>query len=47
MFEFDDGGRFFPKNWSLKTESIEVIVTKLIQKGISNNSEGSSYYSPA
>jgi hypothetical protein len=35
MFEFNDGGRLFPKNFSLKTTSIEVIVTTLIERGIS------------
>lgn len=44
MFEFNDSGRFFPKNWSIKTESIEVIVTKLLEKGITNNSQSSPYY---
>jgi hypothetical protein len=45
MFEFNDGGVLFPKNWSIKTESIEVIITRLIEKGINNNSESSPYYS--
>lgn len=44
MFEFNDGGINFPKNWSLKTDSIEVIVTHLIEKGIDNNSKSSPYY---
>jgi hypothetical protein len=45
MFEFNDGGQHFPRNWSIKTESIEVIVTKLLEKGISNNPSSSPYYS--
>jgi hypothetical protein len=34
MFEFYDGGNFFPKNFSISTESIEVIVQLLIDRGI-------------
>ena len=34
MFEFNDGGRFFPKNFSIKTTSMEVIVTTLLDRGI-------------
>lgn len=34
MFEFHDGGRLFPKNYSLKTSSMEVVVTNLIERGI-------------
>lgn len=34
MFEFNDGGRFFPKNFSLKTHSMEVIITTLIERGV-------------
>lgn len=45
MFELNDGGIRFPKNMSIKTDSIEVIVTHLIQKGINNNSSSSPYYS--
>jgi hypothetical protein len=44
MFELNDGGILFPKNWSIKTESIEVIVTLLITKGINNNPSSSPYY---
>lgn len=32
-YEFSDGGNRFPRNYSLKTDSIEVIVAKLIEKG--------------
>lgn len=35
MFEFNDGGRLFPRNFSLKTTSIEVVVTTLIERGVS------------
>ena len=34
MFEFNDGGRLFPRNYSLKTSSMEVVITILIEKGI-------------
>lgn len=34
MFEFNDGGRLFPRNFSLKTTSIEVVVTKLLEAGV-------------
>jgi len=34
MFEFHDGGRLFPKNYSLKTASMEVVVTNLIEHGV-------------
>jgi hypothetical protein len=45
MFEFSDGGQLFPHNWSIKTDSIEVIVTHLLERGVSNNSKSSPYYS--
>jgi hypothetical protein len=34
LFEFNDGGRLFPKNFSLKTESIEIVVTTLLGAGV-------------
>lgn len=34
MFEFNDGGRLFPRNFSIKTTSMEVIVTTLLTKGV-------------
>ena len=34
LFEINDGGRVFPKNFSVKTSSIEVIITTLLSKGI-------------
>lgn len=39
MFEFNDGARLFPRNFSLKTASMEVVVTTLIEKGIPQLSE--------
>jgi len=34
MFEFSDGGQLFPKNYSLKTNSMEVIITALLERGV-------------
>ena len=45
MFEINDGGIRFPKNFSIKTESIEVIISYLIKFGVSNSNESSPYYS--
>lgn len=38
LFEIHDGGRRIPKNFYIKTDSIEVIVDYLIRHGVSNNS---------
>ena len=46
MFEFNDGGNYFPKNYSINTESIEIIVQTLIDRGIPTISENSPYYKP-
>ena len=35
LFEFDDGNQFFKKGFSLKTDSIEVVVRKLLDSGVS------------
>jgi hypothetical protein len=34
MFEFNDGSRLFPRNFSLKTASMEVIVSTLLERGV-------------
>lgn len=34
MFEFNDGGQLFPRNYSLKTVSMEVIITTLLTRGV-------------
>jgi hypothetical protein len=34
VFEFNDGGNKFPKNYNVKTQSMEIIVTMLIERGI-------------
>jgi len=46
LFEFNDGGNRIPKNYNIKTDSIEVIIDYLITHGISNNIEyhGKSRY---
>ena len=36
LFELNDGGARIPKNFSLKTDSIEVVVDYLIRHGVSN-----------
>jgi hypothetical protein len=47
MFEFNDGGILFPKIFSLKTTSIEVVVTTLIERGIPQIDSGTKYnYEP-
>lgn len=38
LFEIHDGGKRIPKNFYIKTDSIEVIVDYLIRHGVSNNS---------
>ena len=35
LFEFDDGDQYFKKGFSLKTDSIEVVVRKLLDSGVS------------
>jgi len=44
MFEMNDGGRLYPKNFSIKTESIEVIVSSLIEKGVSTDAKSNSFF---
>jgi len=44
MFEFNDGGNYFPKNFSISTESIEVIVQLLIDKGIPTLENNNNFY---
>jgi len=34
LFTFDDGNQVFRQNYSLKTDSIEVVVRKLIENGV-------------
>lgn len=44
MFEFNDGGSFFPKNFSINTESIEIIVQQLVDRGIQTINKEDKYY---
>ena len=44
MFEFNDGGNLFPKNYSVSTESIEVIVQHLVDRGVQPIDQGGVYY---
>jgi hypothetical protein len=37
LFEIDDGGNNFPKGTYIKTESIEIIISMLIDKGVNND----------
>lgn len=43
MFEINDGGQRFLKNFSIKTESLEVIITHLLSAGVNNNPNNSPY----
>jgi len=43
MFELNDGGQKFLKNFSIKTESLEVIITHLINAGVKNDATNSPY----
>lgn len=44
MFEVDDGGVRFPRNYFIKTHSIEVIVEYLIEKGIHQHDVSNPFY---
>jgi hypothetical protein len=37
LFELNDGGNRIPKNYNLKTDSIEVVIDYLITHGVNNN----------
>lgn len=43
FFTFDDGGVKFPYNWKLLTRSMEVIITTLIERGVSQKSDDSIF----
>ena len=43
LFEINDGGKKFVKNFSIKTESLEVIVTHLLSAGVNNDASTSQY----
>jgi len=44
MFELNDGGVRFIKNFSLRTDSIESVVLLLLEKGIQNNAKNSRFF---
>lgn len=44
MFELNDGGIRFIKNFSLRTDSIESVVLLLLEKGIQNNAKNSRFF---
>ena len=39
LFEIDDGGHLFSKGTYYKTDSIETIISSLIQKGVNNDTK--------
>lgn len=43
MFEFNDGGVKFPKNFSLRTDSLEVVIQNLLTRGVNNEPINSIY----
>jgi hypothetical protein len=43
MFEINDGGQRFPKHFSLKTESIETMISLLLSRGVNNDVKTSIY----
>ncbi len=43
LFEFNDGANRFPKNYNIKTKSMEVIITTLIEKGVPQKTEDSNF----
>jgi hypothetical protein len=43
VFELNDGGNKFPKNFHLKTQSMEIIITSLIERGISQKDKDCSF----
>lgn len=34
MFEINDGCQHFPRNYNIQTESMEVIITRFMERGI-------------
>ena len=44
MFEFNDGGILFPRNYSIQTESIEVIISNLVKRNIQTITKGDELY---
>lgn len=44
MFEFNDGGILFPRNYSIQTESIEVIISNLVKRNIQTIAKDDELY---
>lgn len=45
LFEIDDGGNLFQKGTYFKTESIETLVTLLLNKGVNNDAKKNPFFS--
>ena len=45
LFEIDDGGNNFSKGTYLKTESVETLISLLIDKGVNNDAKKNPFYS--
>lgn len=43
-FEFNDGGRRWPKNFILTTRSIEVIILQLLEKGVATFDKSNPFF---
>lgn len=43
VFEINDGGNQFPKNYNLKTSSMEIIITTLLEKGVPQKTEDNAF----
>lgn len=43
QFEFNDGGNRFPKNYNLKTQSMEIVITSLVERNVPQKQEGSNF----
>ena len=44
LFEIHDGGIRFPKNFSFKTDSVEVIIQHLVEKGVSTDAKSNIFF---
>jgi hypothetical protein len=45
LFEIDDGGQLFNKGTYYKTDSVETIISNLIQKGVNNDAKKNPFSS--
>lgn len=43
LFEINDGGNLFPKNYNLKTNSMEIVITSLLEKGVNQKTEDNEF----